>query len=339
MAVQYETTMSQTLKWRFALAWLLLGAAIVVAMFAGSVTLTWQDVLAALTSGASDHAQIVRELRLPRVLLALSIGAALAVAGCAYQALFRNPLADPFVIGASGGAALGATLAAIAGLDPGISGMTPIAAAAFVGTLAAVALVYGLGGTGYHASPLTLLLAGAAISTVLGAIVSLLLLTHDKSLQMVYYWLLGGFSGRGWSHFWGALPYLLLGTAILITLARPLDALTLGDVSARALGLHLGRTRAMLVLAASLTTAAAVAVGGVIGFVGLMAPHLGRLLFGSRHAVLLPASAMLGAILLIFSDLIARTAMAPVEIPVGVLTSLLGGPFFLYVLKRRTERL
>lgn len=330
--------MTQVMNWRFGLASLLLLTATVAAIFAGSVPLAWQDVLAALGSGASDNAVIVRELRLPRVLLALSVGAALAVAGCAYQALFRNPLADPFVIGASGGAALGATLATIAGLDPGVSGMTPIAGAAFIGTLAAVALVYGLGGTGQRASALTLLLAGAAISTVLSAIVSLLLLTHDKSLQMVYYWLLGGFSGRGWNHFYGTLPYLLIGTAVLLTLARPLDALTLGDNNARALGLRLGRTRVFLVLAASLTTAAAVAVGGVIGFVGLMAPHMGRLLFGSRHAVLLPASAILGATLLVFSDLIARTAMAPVEIPVGVLTSLLGGPFFLYVLKRRTDR-
>jgi iron complex transport system permease protein len=273
-------------------------------------------------------ATIVRDLRLPRVLLAMLVGAALAGAGAAYQALFRNPLAEPFVIGASSGAALGATAVLVTGVA---APLVPLAA--FAGALAAVVLVYLLGGVGGRAGIVTLLLAGAAVTTVLDAAVSLVMIVEDESLQAVFGWLLGGFAGARWGQLaWGA-PMILAGVAWIWLLARPLDALSLGDETARSLGLSLLQGRLSVVAAASLATAAAVAVAGIIGFVGLVAPHAARLLFGARHRLLVPASCLLGALLVVVADLAARTVAVPREVPVGVVTALVGGPFFLYLLR------
>lgn len=277
---------------------------------------------------------ILLELRLPRVLLSALVGAALAGAGTAYQGLFRNPLADPFVIGAASGAALGAALAVVSSADAAPRApLVPLLA--FLGAVGAVALVYLLGSVGGQASPVTLLLAGAAVSTVFGSAVSLLMILRDQSLQVIFTWLLGGFSTSSWSDVGLAAPVIVGGLLWLGLLARPLNALTLGEESARSLGLSLNRTRLSIVLAATLVTATAVCVAGIIAFVGLVAPHAARLLFGSRHERLIPASAILGALLLVLADDLARWAAAPLEIPVGIITSLIGGPFFLYLLKTR----
>lgn len=319
-------------------SWLLLIGLLVVALLAGlaigAVALDPTDVLRALTGRAEGTAgAIVLDLRMPRVLLAALVGAGLAASGAAYQGLFQNPLADPFVIGASSGAALGAALAILAGLGAVSAGLgVPISA--FLGTAVAVALVWLLGGVGAQASPLTLLLAGAAVSTVFGALVSLLMLVHDRGLAVIFVWLMGGFGGRGWPDVALAALWVLPGLAALRLLARPLDALVLGDESAAGLGLPMRRVRLVIVLVASAVTAATVAVAGIIGFVGLVAPHAARALVGARHAAVIPASALLGAILLIAADLVARTVFAPVEIPVGIMTALVGGPFFLWVLRR-----
>jgi iron complex transport system permease protein len=280
------------------------------------------------TSDASATAvTIVWDLRLARVLLAAVVGAGLAGAGAAFQGMFRTPLADPFVIGASGGAALGATLAII-----GRIGGVGVPTMAFVGAMAAVILVYGITLASGSSSSTALLLAGVALSTVLSSVVSLLMLLSDRDLHEIFAWLLGGFSGRSWPHLVLSGPPLLLGLAGLWLLARPLDALTGGEETARSLGLPLHLARGAVVAAASLTTAAAVAAGGLIGFVGLAAPHIARLFCGSSHARLLPASALVGALLLVLADSAARTVIAPIELPVGVLTALLGGPFFLWML-------
>ena len=282
---------------------------------------------------------IVWDLRLPRVLLAALIGAGLAAAGAALQGLFRNPLADPFVVGASGGAALGATLAIVSGLQWSGAGFGPVPLAAFVGALAAVALVYGVAEMGGIASPIALLLAGAALSTLLSAVVSLLMIIGDRGLHETFSWLLGGLSGRSWPQLRASGPYLLLSLAGLWLLARPLDALASGEETAQSLGLSLGQARAAAVAAASLCTAAAVAAGGIIGFVGLIAPHMARLLLGAGHGRVIPGSALLGALLMLLADDIARTVLAPIEIPVGIVTALLGGPFFLFLLKTHRREL
>jgi iron complex transport system permease protein len=324
----------------------LLLAVLVVSLGLGAVPLAPGQVLGALAThtpwgGPANPVDvtIVWDLRLARALLAALIGAGLAATGAALQGLFRNPLADPFVVGASGGAALGATLAITAGLRLTGAGFGPVPLAAFVGALLAVATVYVVAEVGGHAPAMALLLAGVALSTLLSAAVSLLMLLNDRALHEVFAWLMGSLGGRSWTHLWASGPYLLGGMGVLWLLARPLDALACGEETAQSLGLSLPQARGAIVAAASLTTAAAVAAGGIIGFVGLIAPHAARLLFGADHVRLIPTSALLGALLLLLADDLARTALAPIELPVGIVTALLGGPFFLYLLKARHREL
>jgi len=312
----------------------LLLAGLILSLGVGAVGLPPGQVLATLwakaTSAASASPQatiIVWDLRLARALLAVVIGAGLATAGTAYQAVFRNPLADPFVIGASGGAALGATSAIVAGLPL-------VMPAAFIGAVAAVAAVYLLAQAGGRPSAINLLLAGAALSTLLSAAVTLLMFLSDRDLHEVFAWLMGGLGGRSWPHLRSAGPIILIGGAALWALARPLDALTGGDEAAQSLGLNLSRARLAIVAAATVVTAAAVAVGGIIGFVGLIVPHIGRRLVGGAHGRLIPIAALAGGLLVLLADDLARTVVAPVELPVGVLMALIGAPFFLWLLKR-----
>ena len=325
---------------------ILFGLVILTLMFSlgvGSVALpperVWAALFNPLTVSNQTDVTIVWDLRLPRVLLAALIGAGLAVAGAALQGLFRNPLADPFAVGASGGAALGATIAITAGLQLSGAGFDPVPLAAFVGSLVAVGLVYGVAEIGGTASPIALLLAGAALSTILFAAVSLLMIVSDRGLHVTFSWLLGGLSGRGWPQLRASGPYLLVSLACLWLLARPLDALASGEEMAQSLGLSLPHARGAVIATASLCTAAAVAAGGIIGFVGLIAPHAARLLVGPGHARIIPASALLGALLMLLADDVARTILSPVEIPVGIVTALLGGPFFLFLLKTRQREL
>jgi iron complex transport system permease protein len=324
-----------------------LGAALVVAVLAslglGSVTMGPGRVAAAVFHPASAQATdvvIVRDLRLPRTLLAALVGGALAAAGAAFQGLFRNPLADPHVIGASSGAALGATVAISCGLGATALGFGPVPLAAFAGALATVAVVYVVAESGAGgASVAGLLLAGTAMGSMLSALVSFLLIWQEQPWFHVFGWLLGGFSGRSWHHLWVALPWLSAGAGALWLMSRPLDALTGGDDVARGLGLSIRTTRLLLVSAAGLVVAAAVAVSGIIGFVGLVAPHIARWLVGAGHARMIPVSVLLGAVLLVAADTAARTLLAATEIPVGILTAALGGPYFLWLLKTRGRRM
>jgi iron complex transport system permease protein len=288
---------------------------------------------------ASTDIAIVRDLRLARILLAMLVGAGLATAGAAFQALFRNPLADPFIIGASSGAALGATLAITLGMTWSVAGFGPIPLAAFLGALLAVFVVYAIAGGSGKTTVIGMLLAGAALSTVLSSAVSMLMLVRDDNLHEIFAWLMGGFNGRSWTHLLSSTPYLVIGMSALWLLSRPLDALACGDEIAQTIGLSLPKARGVVVVAASLVTAAAVASGGVIGFVGLVSPHIARLLFGATHRRLIPASALTGALLTLLADDLARTIMAPLELPVGIITSLLGGVFFLYLLKTRQHEI
>jgi iron complex transport system permease protein len=303
----------------------------------GSVRLSPKKVYQALVGGAkvdSGTVTIVRDTRLPRILLAGLVGAGLGVAGAAFQGLFRNPLADPYVVGAANGAAVGGVLVEMTGWLVQAPGVGPASAGAFIGALGTAVLVYLIAAAG-RMPPITLLLAGAAVSTMLGGVVWLVLALADDNLSRIVNWLMGGFSGRGWlSLLWASGP-LLLGIGVLWVSSRILDALCSGEESAQALGLRIGPAYAILLMGASLTTAAAVAAGGVIGFVGLVAPHLARRFFGGVHVRLVPASALAGAILLVSADGVARSVVPPLELPVGVITALLGGPFFLVVLRRQ----
>src|SRR5208337_2590152 len=283
-------------------------------------------------AGATD-VTIVWELRLPRLLLAGLIGGGLGAAGAGYQGLFRNPLADPFVIGASSGSALGATLAIVAGLRESVFGMGAVSAAALLGSLLAVATAYGIASMGRQVSIPSLLLAGVAVSSFIGALVSLLMFLNDEKLLTIFSWLMGSLSGRGWPVLWTTAPLVLAGGLTVWLQSRSLDSLTFGEETAASLGLRLGRFRVLVVVAAG------VAAGGIIGFVGLVSPHVARLLVGARHVLLIPASGLLGALLLLLADDLARTISAPAELPVGVVTALLGSPFFLVLLKTQRREL
>lgn len=283
---------------------------------------------------------IVLNLRLPRTILAALVGAGLALSGTAFQGLFRNPLADPFVIGASSGAALGATVAILFNIRLAFLGMTWLPTAAFIGAIGAVAIVYIIARTGGGDPPaVSLLLAGTALSSLFSAMVSFLMALQSEDLHKIFFWLLGSFNSAGWDEVAITTPYIVLSMAGLLVLARPLDLLSFGEESARSMGLSVETTRLGVVLAASLAAAAAVATCGIIGFVGLIAPHMARLIFGPLHRRLMPAAMLIGAVLLVAADMLARTVLAPMELPVGILTSTLGAPFFLYLLRRRQQEL
>jgi len=281
---------------------------------------------------------IVWELRLARTLLAGVAGAALAVAGAVLQGLFRNPLADPYSMGVSSGASLGAVLAIVAGGKLGLSFAGSVEIAAFAGALLAALVVYGAARANRRVSPTAaLLLAGAAVGAFVSAIVSLIVALNDKDLHTVFFWMLGGFGGKGWRDLATAAPAAAISLAAAALLARPLDVLAAGEETAGALGLDLALIRRLAVGAASLGAAAAVAAGGVIGFVGLLGPHFARLVAGPGHRRLIPPSAAAGAALLMLADALARWAAAPLELPVGVVTALLGAPVFLSLLSTSKE--
>lgn len=330
--------------WRMAALMVVLVVVAVVSLGVGAESIPPGEVVSILLSPDDSahqraHVVIVWEARLQRVLLAILVGAGLGAAGAGYQGLFRNPLADPFVIGASSGAALGATIALTAGFTAVWLGISLVSVSALIGAMAAVAVVYAIASWGNQLPAVGLLLAGAAVASFVGALVTLLMVLNDDQIMAVLAWLMGSLAGRGWPAVWASGPLIVLGTVGLWLLARPLDALTFGEESASSLGVRLTRLRLAVVVMSSLATAAAVSAGGIIGFVGLVGPHAARLLVGPRHAWLVPGSALLGALLLLLADDVARTAAAPTELPVGIFTALLGGPFFLYLLRSHSTRL
>ncbi|MBE7249436.1 FecCD family ABC transporter permease [Methylobacterium sp. A49B] len=272
---------------------------------------------------------VVMQVRLPRVVAALVVGAALSAAGATYQGLFRNPLVSPDILGVSAGAGLGAVLGIYLGLP-----VAPIQGMAFLGGLAAVAAVYGVGLAVRRQDPvLTLVLAGVAVGAVLGAGISLLKVLADpyNQLPAITFWLLGSLSSVTLGDVGAVLPMLLLGLAPLVLLRWRMNLMSLGDEEARALGVETRRLRPVLIAGATLITAASVSMTGVIGWVGLIVPHIARLLVGPDYRRLLPASVTLGAGYLLVVDLIARTA-GTIEVPLGILTALVGAPFFLWLL-------
>ncbi|MFD5887494.1 FecCD family ABC transporter permease [Streptomyces sp. NPDC060334] len=291
-------------------------------------------------AGGGAAGAIVWDVRMPRLLLGAVVGAGLAVAGTVLQALVRNQLADPFLLGASSGASAGAVLVIVLGagvLD--FAGGAEVPVAAFAGSMGALVAVYAMARRGGTMTTGRLILAGVAVQYVLSALTSLVLVlaAHPDQIRTVLFWTLGGLGGARWDEL--ALPSvaLLLGTGLLIALARPLDLLLAGEEGAHTLGLDTARFRAAVFVLASLVIGVLVAYSGAIGFVGLMVPHAARMVVGAGHRALLPVAALGGAVFLTLADLVARTAAAPEEIPVGVVTALVGGPFFLWMLRRSTR--
>lgn len=280
---------------------------------------------------------IVLDVRLPRVLLAGVVGAGLAVSGMALQALVRNPLADPMLLGVSSGASVGAVSVLV--LNITVFGLVTLPVAAFAGALAALVAVYFLARSGGRMTTIRLVLAGVATAEVLSALASFLIVTSNDphKTQSALRWMLGGLAGTTWSMLWIPAVVVLAGTAVLLGVSRPLNLLLAGEEAATALGLDVHRFRAALFTLVALMIGTIVAVSGQIGFVGLIMPHVVRLLVGADHRRALPAAALLGAAFLIMTDLAARTLMSPEEVPVGILTALVGGPFFLWLMRRRTS--
>jgi iron complex transport system permease protein len=284
-----------------------------------------------------QQATILADLRLPRVIVAGLVGAALSASGAAYQAVFRNPLADPYLLGAAAGAGLGATIAVAFGPSSAFAFSVPLAA--FVGALAGVGLAYGLGRSGLGGrSTTSLILGGVAVASFLTAVQTLIQQQRSETLRQVYSWILGRLGTVGWDDARVALPSVAIAVTILWLVRRLLDVIEVGELEAESLGLNVGRLRLVVVLAASLATAAAVSVAGLIGFVGLIVPHTVRLLAGNSYRQVMPLSVLFGASFLILVDLVARTAIAPAEIPIGVLTAFLGAPFFVVALRRGGRR-
>jgi iron complex transport system permease protein len=330
--------------------WPLLAAAVlVVALLTGALVgpagLTARGVVLELVgalplvdvdSGLSAQQQaILWQIRLPRVVLGALVGAMLAVAGAAYQGAFRNPLADPYLLGVSSGAGLGATIAIVAGGSVGIGGSLGVPVVAFVGGALGVAATYLLGSSvGGGRSTVVIVLAGVAVAAFANAAQTFVQQRYDDSLRAVYAWLLGRLSTDGWHDVLVVLPYVVISCGVLLLHRRVLDVLAVGDVEAASLGVQPVRVRLALVLAATLGTAAVVSVSGLIGFVGIVVPHAVRLLLGPSHRVLVPVAMVLGAAFLVLTDVLARWVMAPAELPIGVVTAMVGAPFFLVVLRR-----
>jgi iron complex transport system permease protein len=322
--------------------WVVAGVVAVVAagiagLVMGPVSISPVDAVRQLLGLSSDldprHVAIVEQIRLPRVVLGLLVGATLSLCGASYQGVFRNPLADPYLLGAAAGAGLGVTLVIVRLAD---GGSTPayVPLAAFVGAMGAVALSYALGAAGGgRASTASLILAGVAVASFLTAVQTYVQQRNQDTIRDVYVWILGRLSTSGWGDVRMLLPYAAVCWIVLLAHRRVLDVLAVGDDEAATLGLHPHRSRLIVVAAATLGTAAAVSVSGLIAFVGIIVPHTVRLLAGRSNRVVLPLSMLFGGAFLCLADLLARTLSSPAETPIGVVTAFFGAPFFVLVLR------
>lgn len=344
MALTAEVAPSRARPIWLAGALVVLAASMVAGLLGGAADISpWQVILQmadwlpflTVDSGLAPIEQgLLYELRLPRVLVAAVVGGLLAMAGAGYQGVFRNPLADPYLLGAAAGAGLMATVTIV--LLPALAAYIP--AAAFAGAVGGVFLAYALGNTaGRSGGTATLVLAGVAVTSFLTAIQTFIQQFKVEELQRIYSWILGDVGG-GWDQFWLVLPYAVVSAVLLLLHGRMLDVLSVGEEEATSLGLRASRVRLFVLLAASLATAAAVAVSGLIGFVGIVVPHVVRRLAGGSYRSVLPLSLLGGAAFLVLADLAARTVIAPAELPIGVVTMFVGAPFFVAVLRmtRRT---
>ena len=331
--------------WRIVLG---LGALAVAAIFAaslGSVHVPFGsvvEIVAARLPGVELSADIpaawdtiLWQLRLPRVAQAAVVGAALAMSGAAYQGLFKNPLADPYLVGVASGAGLGAVVVLLTGVPMYLAGISLLPVAAFAGGTGAVVVAYSIARNSQGTPTTTLILAGVAIASLTGAVSSLLIMRSDPELRPVLSWLLGSFISSEWKESAIVLAYAVPGIVLLLGFGRILNVLQLSEDHAAMLGVPVEKVKLLLIAAATLVTAAAVSFSGLIGFVGLVAPHAVRLVWGPDYRFLLPMSAIVGATFLVLADLVARTIVSPGELPVGVVTAFCGAPFFLYLLRHR----
>ncbi|MEI6602623.1 MAG: iron ABC transporter permease [Clostridia bacterium] len=311
-------------------------ATMVIALLFGSTKTGLQDLLNLLTTGGDPSvATIIFDVRLPRVLMAAITGMGLALVGAVYQGFFRNPMADPFMLGMSSGAAFGASVAIVLGLESALFfGMGFVSVFAFVGAALTSVAVYLVANSGYRRQKVTILLAGIAISFFLSAFVSLFMVFSHGGVQKIVFWTMGGLGGASMDQLIVLFPAVLIGSVGLLFFSRDLNVLALGEDTARSLGVEVERMNLPILALSSLVIAVCVSFTGVIGFVGLIIPHMIRLISGPDHRTLLPLSALGGGLFMVIADLLARTVAAPAEIPVGAITALVGSPYFIWLLLR-----
>ena len=331
--------------WRIMLGLAVLAVAAIFAASMGSVYVPFGAAVQVVAAGlpgielSPDVPEawdtILWKLRLPRVAQAALVGAALAMSGAAYQGLFKNPLADPYLVGVASGAGLGAVVVLLTGIPMYLAGISLLPVAAFAGGTGAVAVAYSIARNSGGTPTTTLILAGVAIAALTGAVSSLLILRSDPELRPVLAWLMGSLISSEWKESAIVLAYVVPGMAVLLGFGRMLNVLQLSEDHAAMLGVPVEKVKLLLIGAATLVTAAAVSFSGLIGFVGLVAPHVVRLIWGPDYRFLLPMSAIIGATFLVLADLVARTIVSPGELPVGMVTAFCGAPFFLYLLRRR----
>lgn len=282
-------------------------------------------------SWSSVEESIILQIRLPRILLGVLVGSALAVAGAAMQGLFKNPMADPYVIGISSGAAFGATIAIVLG----VQGIFSVPLMAFMGAIFSAFLVYNIARVNGQMQMETVLLSGIAVAIFFSALTSFFMYVAGENLHQIVFWLMGGLWARGWDHVGVSFVPIFIGILGIYVFARDLNVMQLGEESALHLGIEIEQVKKILLALSSLVAGIAVSVSGIIGFVGLIIPHMVRIMVGPDHRILIPASALVGAIFLILADSVARTIISPAELPVGIITAFFGAPFFIYLLRRK----
>ncbi|MBN1244410.1 iron chelate uptake ABC transporter family permease subunit [Candidatus Bathyarchaeota archaeon] len=353
-----STFLQRTSRWKLIILLLVLALIItvIISLGLGSTSVPVQDILTIIgkripfldsfidsSSVSAASEAIILEARLPRIIAGVLIGAALAAAGVLYQGVFKNPMADSYVLGVSAGAAVGASASILVGAGFVFFEFRLIQVAAFIGALSAMFLVYNLARVGSRVPVTTLLLCGIAVNFFLFAVVGVLEIIAANKLHDIVFWLMGGYSNVYWQDIWAILPFIVIGIVVAFFYVRDLNLLAMGEETAHHLGVNVERSKQILLVLASLITAAAVSVCGLIGFVGLMIPHLTRLLIGPDHRILLPTSTIIGAIFLVLCDDLARvlstlfSAMSTRDWPVGIITMLFGAPFFVFLLKKKKQ--
>ncbi|MCL1970574.1 MAG: iron ABC transporter permease [Candidatus Bathyarchaeota archaeon] len=353
-----ENTYSKRAKrWKLVIAGLIasLIVTVIISLNIGYTFISYSDVLTYLCTripGVNSfidvtafsreqlaNQAIILDVRLPRILSALIIGAALSASGTLFQGVFKNPMADPYVLGVSAGASVGAGIAILWGAGLTVFGFPIVPFAAFLSALGTIFFVYSISKVGVRIPEMSLLLTGIAVSIFLAAIFQAMqFMTTDNRLNLLVNWQIGSITNVGWVNWWSVFPFIIVGIVLSYFYARDLNMLSLGEDTAQHLGVNSERTKKVLLVIGSLMTAAAVSISGLIGFVGLMVPHITRLLVGPDHRLLMPASVLLGAIYLIVCDNFARVIGGSMEIPVGIITALAGGPFLVFLLRRSRQK-
>ncbi len=345
--------MKRTFQWiRILELSLILFAVMLVAVSVGSADLSILDSLKLVADRVpflgnlvdtshigTTYEIIVWKVRMPRILLSALVGGSLAIVGGVFQGVFGNSLADPHILGVSSGAALGATFGMLTGATISFLGLGIVGVCAFLGALITVFFVYNVARVGGEISPVNMVLTGTAISMMLSAVISLIMTFDKENIGRVYMWTMGSFSSASWDKVEFLLVFFVLGGGVLLTFANKLNVIMLGDEEAKSLGVDTLRVRRILIVVSSLLVAAAVSVSGVIGFVGLIIPHMIRLKSGANNKKLLPYAMLWGAIFMVICDTLARTITAPTEIPVGIITSIFGAPFFVFLIVKNKKRI